>query len=110
MQFCFGNISLVLLLQYQRVSAAQDQPKAAAPSATTYELEVSKASTSSSSWADAALAGLPPDDEAVQMAELAATAGRSLEVLSYCIPAQVLLCRVIDRAVPLHIKDCCFIV
>lgn len=58
----------------------QDQPNTAAPSATTYELEVSKASTSSSSWADAALAGLPPDDEAVQMAELAATAGRSIEV------------------------------
>ena len=60
--------------------AVQDQPKTAAPSATTYELRVSKASTSSSSWADAALAGLPPDDEAVQMAELAATAGRSIEV------------------------------
>ena len=71
----------ILVLQYQRVWAAQDQPKAAVPSATTYELEVSKASTSSSSWADAALAGLPSDDEAVQMAELAATAGRSIEVL-----------------------------
>ena len=66
--------------------AIQDQLKGAAPSATTYELEVSKASTSSSSWADAALAGLPPDDEAVQMAELAATAGRSIEVpiLMHC--------------------------
>lgn len=80
MQFCFCNISPILLLQYQHVWAIQDQPKAAAPSATTYELEMSKASTSSSSWADAALAGLPPDDEAVQMAELAATAGRSIEV------------------------------
>ena len=69
-------------MQYQHVWAVQDEPKAA-PSATTYELEVSKASTSSSSWADAALAGLPPDDEAVQMAELAATAGRSLEVLFF---------------------------
>ncbi len=44
---------------------------------------MSKASTTFSSWADAALAGLPPDDEAVQMAELAATAGRSLEVPSH---------------------------
>ena len=59
---------------------SQEGGKNAAPSAATYELEVSKASTTFSSWADAALAGLPPDDEAVQMAELAATAGRSLEV------------------------------
>ena len=55
--------------------------KPTAPSATAYELEVSKAASTSSSWADAALAGLPPDDEAVQMAELAATAGRSLQVI-----------------------------
>lgn len=63
-----------------RFCTIQVEHKTAAPSATTYELEVSKASASSSSWADAALAGLPPDDEAVQMAELAATAGRSIEV------------------------------
>ena len=50
---------------------------------------MSKAATSSSSWADAALAGLPPDDEAVQMAELAATAGRSIEVSIAVKPGQL---------------------
>lgn len=41
---------------------------------------MARAAKPASGWADAALAGLPPEDEAVQMAELAATAGRSLEV------------------------------
>lgn len=53
---------------------------------------MSKASTRSSSWADAALAGLPPDDEAVQMAELAATAGRSIEVTVPANAGYLLLC------------------
>ena len=69
------------ILQKSLLSAQESaRSKATAPSATAYELEVSKAASTSSSWADAALAGLPPDDEAVQMAELAATAGRSLQV------------------------------
>lgn len=68
---------------------------------------MSKASTSSSSWADAALAGLPPDDEAVQMAELAATAGRSLEVLFLvqCSVSEYFLKSWAD--VPVIIKACC---
>ncbi|KAL3150323.1 hypothetical protein ABBQ32_000169 [Trebouxia sp. C0010 RCD-2024] len=83
-----------LLERWRKAQLATDQPKAAAPSATTYELEVSKASTSSSSWADAALAGLPPDDEAVQMAELAATAGRSIEdVMQFTYGAEASLKR-----------------
>ena len=58
----------------------QSTSRASAPSATAYEIQVAKASKPSSAWADAALAGLPPEDEAVQMSELAATAGQSLEV------------------------------
>lgn len=66
----------------------QNTSRAKAPSATGYELQMEKAAKPGSGWADAALAGLPPEDEAVQMAELAATAGRSLEVTPVSIPAQ----------------------
>lgn len=68
-------------LQYLTLyDAVQNTTRASAPSATDCELQVAKAAKPGSAWADAALAGLPPEDEAVQMAELAATAGRSLEV------------------------------
>ena len=96
--------------------AVQDKPKAPAPSATTYELEVSKASTGSSSWADAALAGLPADDEAVQMAELAATAGRSIEVLFLLLCSFVApflnhgqSCACTHQSLPLMIHSLCLI-
>ena len=85
-------------------SSAQATTRASAPAATVYELQAAKAAKPGSGWADAALAGLPPEDEAVQMAELAATAGRSLEVTVVFCGMSLVLSHVIGWAGSLHLR------
>ena len=67
-------------------------------------LQAAKAAKPGSDWADAALAGLPPEDEAVQMAELAATAGRSLEVQVVLSGMSLVLFHVVGCAGSLHLR------
>lgn len=85
-------------------SSAQATTRASAPAATVYELQAAKAAKPGSGWADAALAGLPPEDEAVKMAELAATAGRSLEVTVVVCGMSLVLSHVIGWAGSLHLR------
>ena len=85
-------------------SSAQNTTRSSAPAATAYELQAAKAAKPGSDWADAALAGLPPEDEAVQMAELAATAGRSLEVQVVLSGMSLVLFHVVGCAGSLHLR------
>jgi hypothetical protein len=75
-----------LLAEWQEAHPFLADGPCAAPPAAAYERGGGERGSYASTLAEAALAGLPPSDDAVRLSRMAAAAGRSLQVMPSAWP------------------------